>query len=294
MTWILNHFLISLCYGSLYLSVLLVWYSKKSFPPLWSIALASCLLFGLLTKQISFIAFIPIVLLAFASYFLGKSDSSFKIKIISGLSVAILGVGLETHYFPGFNNLKVLNQIYISQDAIPFTLYLNIDKTIVGLFILAFTLPLIQRKAGWIKVLKKTWPIALLTMGIILIPATYFQFVRFEPKFPESLWLWSFTNLLLVCTAEECFFRGFIQKYLCLILNKFKGGKTIGIILASLLFGLAHYPGGIQYMLLASVAGLGYGWAYQKTKAIEASILTHFSLNLVHFLFFTYPALASQ
>jgi len=43
--------------------------------------------------------------------------------------------------------------------------------------------------------------------------------------------------------------------------------------------------------VLSTVAGLGYGWVYQRTGRIEASILTHFALNLVHFLLFTYPAL---
>jgi len=42
------------------------------------------------------------------------------------------------------------------------------------------------------------------------------------------------------------------------------------------------------------VAGIGYGWAYRRTGRIEASILTHFSLNSLHFLLFTYPALAAS
>lgn len=48
-----------------------------------------------------------------------------------------------------------------------------------------------------------------------------------------------------------------------------------------------------MYVALATVAGAGYGWAYQRAGGrIEASILTHFALNAVHFFFFTYPALA--
>ena len=40
--------------------------------------------------------------------------------------------------------------------------------------------------------------------------------------------------------------------------------------------------------------GLGYGWVYLRTERIEASILTHFLLNCIHFVFFTYPALACR
>ncbi|WP_373665542.1 type II CAAX prenyl endopeptidase Rce1 family protein [Sporomusa silvacetica] len=49
---------------------------------------------------------------------------------------------------------------------------------------------------------------------------------------------------------------------------------------------------GISYSIWGTVAGLGYGWIYQHTNQIESSILAHFSLNLIHFLLFTYPAIA--
>jgi membrane protease YdiL (CAAX protease family) len=92
--------------------------------------------------------------------------------------------------------------------------------------------------------------------------------------------------------AEEAFFRGFIQKNLSLMMKKIQHGDYLALLIAAVLFGLAHYPGGIKYVILATVAGLGYVWVYLTTKRIEGSILTHFGLNLTHFLFFTYPALA--
>ena len=58
------------------------------------------------------------------------------------------------------------------------------------------------------------------------------------------------------------------------------------------LFGLVHAGGGPTYVVLATLAGVGYGWVFLRTGRIEASILTHFALNAVHFLGFTYPALA--
>jgi membrane protease YdiL (CAAX protease family) len=91
--------------------------------------------------------------------------------------------------------------------------------------------------------------------------------------------------------AEEAFFRGFVQKGLENSLERFRYSSFLAFITASVLFGVAHFMGGLRYVFLATLAGLGYGWVYQQTKRIEASILTHFSLNSVHFLFFTYPAL---
>ena len=62
-------------------------------------------------------------------------------------------------------------------------------------------------------------------------------------------------------------------------------------MLASILFGLAHAPAGWQWMLLAGLAGVGYGLAY-RFGGLGAAIATHFGLNVLHFLFFTYPMLA--
>jgi membrane protease YdiL (CAAX protease family) len=47
----------------------------------------------------------------------------------------------------------------------------------------------------------------------------------------------------------------------------------------------------LLYVVLSTVAGLFYGYAFWKTDRIQSSILVHFSVNLVHFLFFSYPAL---
>ena len=42
------------------------------------------------------------------------------------------------------------------------------------------------------------------------------------------------------------------------------------------------------------MAGTVFGYAYQKTQRIEASILCHFGVNTFHFIFLTYPALANK
>ncbi len=76
------------------------------------------------------------------------------------------------------------------------------------------------------------------------------------------------------CMAEEAFFRGFIQKNLSLMMKKIRHGDYLALLIAALLFGLAHYAGGTKYVILATVAGMGYGWVYLTTKRIEGSILT--------------------
>ena len=125
-----------------------------------------------------------------------------------------------------------------------------------------------------------------------MLLSLFLHYVRFDPKLPDSFIFWAVINLLFVCTAEEAFFRGFIQKNCFRIFGHLASGAYLSITIAALLFGLSHFTGGIWYIALATIAGLGYGYIYHTTKHIEASILAHFFLNTAHFLFFTYPALA--
>jgi len=250
--------------------------------------------FGLISQRIDFIGLVFIVILACAALCLNNKKMPITVRVLSAIVLSALGLGLGIHLLPGFQNLRVLNNVYISSNGIPFSLYLNFDKTMVGIFILGILHQRISTKAEWCKMFKTMVPRALVVIFIVAILSFSFKFVWFDPKLPHSLPIWAVTNLLFVCLAEEGFFRGFIQKYLCLTLQRFSYGNAIAIIFSSILFGLSHFMGGTRYVILATIAGIGYGWIYWRTQRIEASILTHFSLNMVHFLFFTYPALANN
>lgn len=282
-----------LTYTFLYLAVMLLWVpSFKKIAP-WIPALFISIVFGLVSQRVNFIGLAFILILACAVFCL-NNQKIFSIRILSAVIVFVLSIGLSLHLLPGFQNLRILNNVYISNNGIPFSLYLNFDKTVVGLFILGILHQRIMTKAGWREMFKTMAPRALVIIFLVAVLSFSFNFVWFDPKLPSSLPIWALTNLLFVCLAEEGFFRGFIQKYLCLSLRNINYGNLIAILIASVLFGLSHFMGGMKYVILATVAGVGYGWIYMRTQRIEASMITHFLLNLVHFLFFTYPALANS
>ncbi len=105
--------------------------------------------------------------------------------------------------------------------------------------------------------------------------------------------VWALNNLFFTCVSEEAFFRGFLQRNLCKILQEYKHRHILSLTTVSTLFGLAHFAGGYKYVILATMAGFVYGYAYRKTQRIEAGILCHFGVNTFHFIFLTYPALAN-
>lgn len=102
-------------------------------------------------------------------------------------------------------------------------------------------------------------------------------------------------NLLFVCVLEESFFRGIVQTALLRWVRQRRWPRAdgLGLLGASLLFGLVHLGGGPAFALLATVAGLGYGAVYYWTGRIHYAVLLHFAVNAVHQLAFAAPPIIS-
>lgn len=99
-------------------------------------------------------------------------------------------------------------------------------------------------------------------------------------------------NLLFTCVAEEAFFRGLLQGRMARALEsagRHRLAFGLPLCASALVFGLAHAAGSPSYVLMASLAGLGYAWSYAVTGRIEVPILLHWTLNALHFMAFTYP-----
>jgi len=213
-------------------------------------------------------------------------------RLAATVAVVVLAGALMSHLLPGFNNVRVWSRVVLSDDGLPFTLHLNADKPLVGLFLLGWGHARLHRPADWAAMARAAAPVGVATIALLLLLSLLAGYVRPDLKLPSSTPLWLGVNLLFTCAAEEAFFRGFIQRRLVDAWRPRRGGTAAAVAVAAGLFGLAHVGGGWVYVGLAAVAGVGYGWAYERTGRIEASILTHFALNTVHFIGFTYPALA--
>ncbi|MFS2007813.1 lysostaphin resistance A-like protein [Duganella sp. CT11-25] len=211
------------------------------------------------------------------------------VRLLAGVVTAVLALALAMHKLPGFNNPVVIAGAVLSPGAAPFTQYANFDKGAVGLILLAV---LCNRMRAWSEpggMLKKTWPVLIVTVAAVLGFAMATGFVRPDFKLPAVTVLFLAVNLFFTVVAEEAFFRGFLQARLAASLSRFSYGPWIAMVVSALLFGAAHLAGGPLYGILAFIAGLGYAYAYQVTQRIEAAILVHIMVNAVHFIGFTYP-----
>ena len=211
---------------------------------------------------------------------------------VAALAVIVGAAGLMAHAWPGFANPRVIDAVRFTPDAVPFSLYVNFDKTLIVLALLGLAHPRATSAAEWRAIGASVLRAAPLVLGVVLAGSFALGYVRWSPKLPAEAPLWLAVNLLFTCTAEEALFRGFVQGGLRRAWRNVRGGNWLALAVGAVLFGAAHAAGGWRYVLLATVAGVGYGWVYERTQRVEASVLLHWALNATHFFWFTYPALA--
>lgn len=200
------------------------------------------------------------------------------------LALAIL---LFLHWLPGFHNPLVIPRAALTPDAVPFGMYLNLDKPLVAFWVILAATPVMagaSTRATLAAALAACAAAIAACLGLALILGV----VGWAPKWPESGWLWLVNNALLVTLAEEALFRGYVQQRLTQWWRGHRWGATAALLTAAILFGLAHYAGGWQWMLLAGIAGVAYGVAY-RYGGLTAAVLAHLGLNAAHYGLFTYP-----
>ena len=171
-----------------------------------------------------------------------------------------------------------------------FTVIVAVNLAIAG-FLLLRRVKNVGYSAGW----GIGWTLyiagSLAVFACIAIPlGIKMHFISFAPRFSEWKTFIPLCIGILLFTAwpEEFLFRGLLQN----LLSRRSHSETFGLITASILFGFSHitnlrFPNW-RYVLLASIAGLFYGWTWRKTGSIFASAIVHAAVDILwHFFFRT-------
>ncbi len=132
---------------------------------------------------------------------------------------------------------------------------------------------------------RKDWSIGIQQFAmfapVALVCGMLLRFAQPHPAFAVwwkgvALACFTFAGALWVIgLSEEFFCRGMLQQILARRLNSAVGG----LVAASALFGLLHLPfrhfPNWKFAVLATLAGLFYGWAYMRAGSIRAAMVTH-------------------
>ena len=161
----------------------------------------------------------------------------------------------------------------------------------VGLiaFLLVRRLDGIGYRVAW----KRGWGVAVLVnlawfAVFAIVVGQWIGFIHFAPSWERARALPLVALGILVFNAwpEEFLFRGLLQN----LLSTSMRSEVAGLVIASVIFGLAHLNNGQfpnwRYAMLATFAGLAYGSAWRKTRSIFASALVHAGVNTLWYALF--------
>jgi membrane protease YdiL (CAAX protease family) len=276
-------------YLALLLTIISLWFSQW----LWLIGLSAAIVIGYATGVLTGSAILWIAILGICLWYYhrlrNESHRRFS-RIALAAVIVVVALLLGLHALPGFHNVTVARELVLSPDGAPFTLSLSFDKTVAGLVIIALLYrDRLRRRHEWRDALRTALPVIPVTIVIVMGVGLAIGYVRFDPKWTSFFWIWATVNLFFTVLSEEAFFRAFIQRDIASVLAQWRFGNITAILVAALLFGLAHFAGGAKYVALAAIAGVGYGFALSRSRRVEMAMLCHFSLNATHFLMFTYP-----
>lgn len=264
---------------------------RHSLPP-WLPVFLAAVLAGLAYGVLAWAALAALATLGGAAWGSLQAPSAIVRRLLTAATAAI-ALALALHLLPGFDNPKLFDGITLGPGAAPFTQYLNFDKAAAGLVLLAAYAPRLKAWREARRALAVTLAAAAGTAAAVLGAALAAGYVGPDFKLLPLTPAFLAANLLFTCIPEEVFFRGLLQERLARLLARWPHWRCwLPVPVSALVFGAAHVAGGDTFVLLATLAGFGYSIAYAVTGRIEAAVLTHFTVNAVHFVGFTYPHIA--
>jgi membrane protease YdiL (CAAX protease family) len=275
-------------------AVIGIWINRAT----WVTALAAAVLAGIVTGALHWLAAIWIALLvALALVYTHARDRSGSPnkpvwQTLAGIAFFLYALAMGLALLPGFHRIVLAQPQVLSEGAAPYGISVGFPKVVTGIIILGLINPLLVR--SWRElghVLTRALPVFAITATVGMAVVIGMGYSSFAPKWTVLFLLFAPVNLFFTCLSEEAFFRGYVQHELSRIGSRPALAAGIALVIAAILFGLAHFGGGTNYVIAAAIAGLGYGWAFMRTQRIEAAMAVHFGVNATHFLLFTYPRL---
>jgi len=257
-----------------------------------------------LSQPIAWLFAVP-MLAAYAIYAIGTgSDALWRWAIVTAYVLFPLALlSLRQGATPGWNDytaliaiaipvkLRWLNGLWPYPDnklAHTMTILLAMNVAVVG-YLFIRRLDGVGYALAWSSGQGLAFLTGFLAVALVDIPAGLaLQFLHWAPGHvsAKSIPLSALGIFFFTAWPEEFVFRGLLQN----MLSKSFKNENAGWVVASVLFGLSHVANGFfpnwKYALLATFAGLCYGWVWRKSGNIFGSALLHCAVDTIwHALF---------
>ena len=246
------------------------------------------------------------VFLVYLIYALGTNAFAFtRVVAIAGLVFVPLALAASAKQKPlgAWEDFLILAGVWVAVKFSPshwlwpypggrlayvFTVLLSVNVAL-GAFVLLRRVNGVGYSIGWGHHWSFFILVSFFVFGCIAIPlGQAMHFIEFAPHWSQwkSLPFLSLGILFFTAWPEEFLFRGLLQN----MLAQASKSDLAGWWTASILFGFSHitnmgFPNW-RYVVLATIAGIFYGWTWRKTGSIFASALVHVAVDVTwHFLF---------
>ncbi len=201
-----------------------------------------------------------------------------KPNLTDVVALAALWLPVELQYFETFWELPTTNPSYVLAKTLAMELAL-------------FCFVVVRRLDGVgyrFRLAGEDFVVGAIALAVFLlfgVPAALGTgFVEFDPQWAGA-GQWMVTSLgifFFIALPEEVLFRGLIFN---MVQRHVKvGGPYTALVISAVIFGLAHLnnsPGDWRYVLLATIAGICYGWAYLRTGSLLAAAYPHALVDIM-------------
>ncbi len=263
-----------LSFFSLLMALLSIWIKKAFW--IWGsfgfLSFLGAFASGLLAP----IAFLPLTFFILLIWGLQFELRGFS-RFLLASTLFLLGGALFFHILPGF----------LDQTFLPYPLCLSYSKTFVGLTLLGWIVPTLNISKTSLKILITPIGVAFIATSFL----TTFFFLLYPSlwhfHFSLSFFAWAIANLFFNIIPEEALLRGFLQKELVGWLGGGLKSQICTVAITALIYLLFHlsWVGDLSFLIPTFAVGLTYAILYQATKIIETSIICHFLVGSLHYLF---------
>jgi len=212
---------------------------------------------------------------------------------VSWLCAIVVGILVGVYRPSDFTYPLVFSVERLHVGGLPSNLYINVGKFFAGLIILYFLISYKSIAPAYVNSRYKQYALAFVLAILTVILAYTVLDLNFYIKPFKHIFLFGLVNLLVTCLAEEAFMRlllqSQIQKFISGIIKQRLLQEIIPLAIATFIFVITHFVHGLNNLLVFTAAGFCYGLVYSLTKNVWACVAVHFTVNIIHFSFLTYP-----
>lgn len=215
------------------------------------------------------------------------------LHLVSFICIFVIGQLLMSGYIPGIQSWRIIDSEVIGNNTVHYSLLLHLDKAFIAICLGVFGIAPLRSKRHFKYVLIRMMPVSLMTLIMLSSLGIALEIVDVDFKVPDLWLIWAIVNLLTICTSDELLHRFFVLNGILKVLGSGKVSKIIALLFSAVICCITH-PGPASYMFMVFFGGILLGIVYLQTRRVEASIMLHFMINIIHFLFFSYPLLQNS